>query len=129
MRLFLTHCSAKKAPDTGAAFGPDLLYTARPTQRFIQRCKTMNVQWAIFSDLYGVWFPDKSHKWYEKDPDTVTESEFSALLRNFDDTLGGYSEIYFYYNPGRFHPLYRRLLNRSALTGRITEITHLYDIK
>jgi len=95
----------------------------------MERCKAMRVPWAIFSDLYGVWFPHVSHKWYEKDPDTVTESEFSSLLRDFDDKLSAYPEIYFYYNPGRFHPLYRRLLQQSALTARITLITHLWDIK
>jgi len=46
-----------------------------------------------FSDRYGVWFPQVRHEWYEKDPDTVTESEFSALLRDFDEKLAGYSEI------------------------------------
>ncbi|MFZ0914019.1 MAG: hypothetical protein WBQ76_01365 [Candidatus Korobacteraceae bacterium] len=127
-RIFLTHCSAKKATDTGTAVAPDLLYTATPTQRFIRRCKDVNVSWAIFSDLYGVWFPDVRHRWYEKDPSTVTESEFSALLRDFDAKLSTYSEIYFYCNPGRFHPLYRRLLQESALKARIALITHLWDI-
>jgi hypothetical protein len=128
-RIFLTHCSAKKTTDTGTAVAPDLLYTAKPTQRFIQRCKDVNVSWAIFSDLYGVWFPDVRHLWYEKDPRTVTESEFSVLLRDFDTKLSAYSEIYFYCNPGRFHPLYRRLLQESALKARIALITHLWDIQ
>jgi hypothetical protein len=54
------------------------------------------------------------HKWYEKDPDTVREVEFSALLRDFDEQLGVYSEICFYHNPGRFHPLYDCLLNPAS---------------
>ena len=73
-----------------------------PLERFTERCKATGVRWAIFSDLYGVWFPEVRHKWYEKDPDTVREVEFSALLRDFDDALGIYSEIYFYHNPRRF---------------------------
>ena len=86
------------------------------------------VQWAIFSDLYGVWFPSAKHKWYEKDPRTVTDQEFSALLRNFDEQLEGHDDIRFYCNPGRFHPLYRRLLAESTLKDRITCITHIRDI-
>src|SRR6266567_8832501 len=86
-RIYFTHCSAKKAKSTTAAVLPEALYTAKPTQRFIQRCKVMHVRWAIFSDLYGVWFPDINHEWYEKDPDIVTELEFSVLLRDFDAKL------------------------------------------
>jgi hypothetical protein len=130
-RIYLTHCSAKKDEryrETGEAVTPDLLYTATPTQRFIARCKATGVPSAIFSDLYGVWFPEVRHKWYEKDPNTVREVEFSALPRDFDEQLGVYSEICFYHNPGRFHPLYDRLLNRSLLKNRVKRITHLSEI-
>jgi hypothetical protein len=75
-----------------------------------------------------VWFPEVRHEWYEKDPNTVTEAEFSVLVRDFDDKLASHSEIFFYYNPGRFHPLYERLLDRSALADRVKRITHLRDI-
>jgi hypothetical protein len=130
-RIYVTHCSHKKNDefkDTGEIALADELYTARPTQRFMKHCSATNVRWAIFSDLYGVWFPEIKHKWYEKDPNTVTEVEFSALLKDFDEKLATYSEIYFYYNPGRFHPLYARLLKDSALTDRVRRITHLRDI-
>jgi len=63
------------------------------------------------------------HKWYEKDPNTVSEGEFSTLLRDFDEKL-----TLFYYNPGRFHPLYCRLLNGTALRDRVRRITHLTEI-
>jgi hypothetical protein len=130
-RIYLTHCSHKKEEHykgTEEAVSPDLLYTATPTQRFMARCKAKGVRWAIFLDLYGVWFPETQHKWYEKDPNTINKSEFSALIRDFDEKLTGYSEIYFYHNPGRFHPLYSRLLSRSALGNRVKQITHLWEI-
>ena len=92
------------------------------------RCKARSVRWAIFSDLYGVWFPECRHVWYEKDPNTVTEAEFSELLRDFDEKLASYSEICFYYNPGRFHRLYDCLLHRSVLADRVKRMTHLRDI-
>jgi len=131
MRIYVTHCSAKKEESlrgTGERVTPDRLYTAKPAQRFMARCKTMRVPWAIFSDLYGVWFPDARHEWYEKDPDSVTEQEFAELLEDFEDKLEGYDEICFYHNPGRFHLLYRRLLASTTLRNRITLITHLDEI-
>lgn len=76
MKIYITHCSAKKddsLKNTGRKVTPDKLYIATPTQRFMNKCKEKKVNWAIFSDLYGVWFPDIEHEWYEKDPDTVTE--------------------------------------------------------
>jgi hypothetical protein len=129
--IYVTHCSHKKderCKETGEAVTPDVLYSARPTQRFMQRCKDKSVHWAIFSDKYGVWFPEVRHEWYEKDPDTVTESEFFALLSDFDGKLSPYSQICFYYNPGRFHPMYARLLGQSALAARVKQITHLWEI-
>ncbi len=130
-RIYLTHCSRKKDKrykETGEEVPPDFLYTATPTQRFMARCKARGVHWAIFSDLYGVWHPQKRHKWYEKDPNKVTEAEFLTLLQDFDEKLAGYSEICFYYNPGRFHPLYARLLDRIVLADRVKRMTHLGDI-
>jgi hypothetical protein len=73
-------------------------------------------------------FPEVRHKWYEKDPNTVSKVEFLALVRDFDDKLVSYSDIFFYHNPGRFHRLYCCLLNRSVLGGRIKRITHLVQI-
>jgi hypothetical protein len=86
------------------------------------------VNWAIFSDLYGVWFTNVEHEWYEKSPDTVTDQEFKNLLNNFDDKLEQYDEIWFYYNPGRFHPLYKRLLQETKLRERIRPFTHIGEI-
>ncbi len=131
MRIYVTHCSAKKDDSlkhTGKKVTPDKLYTATPTQRFIDRCKRMDVEWAIFSDLYGVWFPDEKHRWYNKHPDTVSEEEFNYLVRDFEEKLGNYDEICFYHNPGRFHPLYRRLLNEVSIKDEICLFSHKSEI-
>jgi len=131
MRIYITHCSAKKddsLKQSARGVTPDALYTARPTQRFMLACKEAGVHWAIFSDLYGIWLPDEKHQWYEKNPDTVTEREFKALLGHFDERLQGCDEIWFYCNPGRFHRLYRRVVAESGLRGRITVFTHIRDI-
>ncbi|HZD36815.1 MAG TPA: hypothetical protein VE130_16540 [Nitrososphaeraceae archaeon] len=44
---------------------PDRLYTATPTQRFMNECKNKGVNWAILSDKYGIWFSQDLHEWYE----------------------------------------------------------------
>ena len=131
MRIFITHCSARKNDDFMGKpidVSPDRLYTATPTIRFMERCKAAGVPWAIFSDKYGVWFPSVKHRWYEKSPDTVTGEELQLLVRDFDDKLKAFGEIFFYHNPGRFHPLYRTIIDRSSLSDRITMITHLAEI-
>jgi hypothetical protein len=127
MKIYLTHCSAKKdqtLKGTNVEVTPDQLYTATPIKRFMKRCQSRRVQWAIFSDKYGLWFPNERHEWYEKDPDTVTEQEFRKLVKSFEERLGGFDEIWFYYNPGRFHSLYARLLKEVRVKARIALFTH-----
>ena len=61
MRIYITHCSARKNDalrKTGEKVTPDKLYTSPRIQRFMHACMDRKVQWAIFSDLYGMWFPD-----------------------------------------------------------------------
>lgn len=133
-RVYITHCSAKKddtLKGTGRQVTPDLLYTATPTRRFMERCKEQGVRWAIFSDHYGVWFSDKTHEWYGDDvgdPGIVTEQRFRELVKSFEERLRPFNEIHFSYNLGRFHHLYRRLLEETTLKNRITMIAHLWDI-
>lgn len=130
-KIYLTHCSAKKNPvfkDTKAKVTSDKLYTATPIQRFINECKNKGVNWAIFSDKYGIWFSNDLHEWYDKNPNRVTEDEFNQLVRKFDRSLSQFDEIYFYYNPGRFHKLYKRLLKSSELRAKIKLVTHLNEI-
>ena len=94
----------------------------------MDRCKRGNVRWAIFSDLYGVWFPRVEHEWYEKDPDTLTEAEFETLRNNFDEQLSAFSEIRFYCQPRRLHPFHRLLLSETTLAEKVRMITHLSEI-
>lgn len=132
MRIFLTHCTGIKNDSlrlTHQKVTPDLLYLSVPTKRFISRCKNQDVNWAIFSDKYGVWFPSIKHLWYDKHPDLVTEEEFIELLRCFDENLKDFSEIWFYNNPSWFHPLYQRIISASALNSRIRKFSHLKDIR
>jgi hypothetical protein len=56
-------------------------------QSFMQACKDKKVDWAIFSDLYGIWFPKVMHAWYEKSPGRVTKTESKKLVRDFDEKL------------------------------------------
>ncbi len=133
MRIYIAHCSAKKdnsLKDTGKKVTPDKLYTATPIQCFINKCKGKQVKWVIFSDLYGVWFPNVEHEWYEKNPDTVTKQEFESLLNDFDRKLQEYDKIWFYYNPGRFYPLYERLLQTKTTRskGKVERVTHIREI-
>ena len=131
MRIYITHCSAKKndsLKESKIKVTPDALYTATPTVRFIQKCIQLGVKWAIFSDKYGIWFPHEKHEWYEKSPDKVTEVEFRQLLDNFDSRLKGYDEIWFYHNSGRFHKFYKRLLKKSTIKGRIKLFSNLIEI-
>ena len=97
---------------------------ATPTKRFMNECKNKGVRWAIFSDKYGVWLPEEKHEWYEKDPDTVSQQEFKQLVRNFEEKLAKFDEIWFYHNPGRFHQLYEKLLKQVKVKGKITLFTH-----
>jgi len=131
MRIYITHCSAKKnavLKNSGKKVSPDKLYIATPTQRFMNKCIEKRAIWAIFSDLYGVWFPNVEHEWYEKDPNSVTEQEFKYLLQNFEQSLQNYNKIWFYYNSGRFHPLYGQLLRETKLKDKVNLFTHLREI-
>ena len=59
---------------------------------------------AIFSDNYGVVFPNKEIEWYNKHPSKVTDEEFKKS-KGFDQKLVAYDEIWFYYNLGHFNRL------------------------
>jgi len=130
-RIYITPCSKEKEESyrlSGDLAPPDLLYTSGFIQGFMQRCKTKRVRWAIFSDLYGIWFPEIERAWYEKDPATVSEDEYSSLLRGFDERLEPYEQIWFYYDPNLSLPLHKRLLNASVLRDRIRRFTDLSEI-
>jgi len=131
MRIFITHCSGKKdnsLKNTGKKATPEKLYLAAPLQRFVNRCKDKKVSWAILSDLHGIWFPDVEHEWYDKPPNTVTEQEFKNLVNDFNQKLHNLDEIWFYYNPGRFHPVYKRLVEETKFKNKIKMFTHIKEI-
>jgi hypothetical protein len=132
LRVYVTHCGAKKddsLKNSNRKVTPDGLYEGTRIKRFMLVCKERKVRWAIFSDLYGVWFSDAKHQWYDKAPDDVSESEFRDLVADFDRKLRGFDEIWFYYSPSRFHRLYDRLTADSRLKDRITLFTHLREIR
>lgn len=131
MRIYLTHCTGiknEKLIASNKKVLPETLYTSVLTQRFISKCKAERVKWAIFSDQYGIWFPEVKHKWYEKHPNTVSEEEFAELLAGFDKNLAEFSEIWFYNHPSWFHSLYQRIIRESTLNQRIRTFSHLKDI-
>jgi len=131
MRIYLTHCTRKKDDSlkhTGEKVTPDRLYQGKFVGAFVRTCKQRGVDWAKFSDLYGVWFPHVKHEWYEKHPSSVTDSEFWELVKDFDEKLARYDEIWFYRNPGRSDSLYERLLTETRLRGRITLFSHHYEV-
>ena len=68
-------------------------------------------------------------QWYEKHPKTVTSSEKRKLFDDAFDVLQLYNVAYFYYNPGRLHPLYRELVQEMKRRGlEVLEMTHLDEI-
>jgi len=131
MRIYLTHCTGLKDESlrtNKARATPEQFYLSVYTQRFISTCKIQGVRWAIFSDEYGIWFPNIKRSWYDKHPDTVTKKEFAELVRSFDENLMDFSEIWFYNNPSWFHPLYQRIISTSKLNSRIRKFSHLKEI-
>jgi len=131
--LFFTHCCAKKdnrLKQSKKTVSPAQLYQALPTQRFIKRCAETGVEWAIFSDKYGFVFPNDRVQWYEKHPNTLTQSDKRKLFEDALLVLRQYDLVYFYYNPGRIHPIYQELVNDIRSKGKnVREITHLDDIR
>jgi hypothetical protein len=132
--LYITHCTNKKNPclkDTGEKVPPDKLYIGDKITGFINRCNNQNVEWAIFSDLYGIWFPHERHKYYDKHPNEVSDEEFNKLLDDSEKKLKKYGRVYFYGNhrSPRFHHLYKKLITQLRKRGlKIIKICSIYDI-
>ena len=119
-RIWVTHCSKDKAQSceiSGEAVTPDVLYTSPGLQAFIRYCQAHGYSWAIFSDNYGVVFPDEKIRWYNKPPSTVTAEEFDILVESFTTRLGGYDEICFHHRPGETHPIFERVVERARAAG------------
>jgi hypothetical protein len=131
MRIYITHCSKEKLPlakETGDKYPPDQLYTETGIQQFMEICKSTGVQWAILSDNYGVFFPDETHKYYEKPPASVTIEEENIIRSQFEQRLDLYSEIWFFVRPSTFHPFYESILMHSSLSNRIHVFSNLREV-
>ena len=94
----------------------------------MEECRSRRLRWAIFSDKFGVWFPEACREYYDKSPDSVTSKEFSALLNDFDTKLANFGEICFYRGTGRVHSLYRRICEKTKLRDRLKFVEHWWDI-
>ena len=119
-KIYLTHCSREKDASlekSGAIATPDRLYTSPSLQRFIRYCKENGLDWAIFSDKYGVVFPQETIAWYSKPPSEVTEEEFAGLLESLITRLSGYDEIWFLQREGETHPLFQRIVELGRNAG------------
>lgn len=130
-RIYITHCSAKKScilRGKSKMVPPEELYTSVRIQRFIRICKSEKVSWAIFSDLYGIVFPADKISWYEKHPSKVSQGEFQFLVCDFDEKLNKYNQIWFYHHPARFHQLYKKVIEKTALSERITLFRKINEI-
>jgi hypothetical protein len=125
--IYITHCSAKKNNMNKGT--PDQLYSGTKITKFMSRCKQLGVNWAIFSDKYGLVFPDQVIENYDKHPSKVTDNEFHFLVEDTYSKLKNYDIVCFYHNPGRLHKLYRKLIDELISRGiNIKEITHLEQI-
>ncbi|MHC4250549.1 MAG: hypothetical protein ACYS9X_15580 [Planctomycetota bacterium] len=130
--IYITHCSGEKddaLTGTGRAVAPDDLYTSARFRSFVRACRKAGVAWAVLSDRYGVWLSDETREWYEKAPEDVSGTEFRALVEDFGRKLAGFGRIRFYHEPGRLHPLYRRIVEASALRDRVEFFTDLRVIR
>ena len=125
--IYLTHCSRDKDPGlehSPQTVTPDRLYTSPGLLDFIAWCRQKGVEWAIFSDHYGVVFPDEKITWYSKPPDSVTEEEFSLLVDNFVARLAGYDRIHFYHRDLETHALFKKIVELARDQGyMIVELT------
>lgn len=123
-RVYFTFCSAQKDDslrDSDEEVTSEVLYTSKRLQSFVSTCKQKNVRWAIFSDEYGIWFPEVKHRWYDTSPDDAVV-RFKELLTDFDQKLATFAQICFCPGTSRIHRLYRRLIRESGLRDRITTV-------
>jgi len=130
----MTHCTYKKNSSlkrTTRKVPPEKLYTGKRIHWFIDRCEAKKVKWAIFSDLYGVWFPEEKHPYYEKHPNKVTDEEFSRLVNESARKLRRFDKVYFYGNHKShyFHGLYKRLIRELIRRGiNVAKICSIHNI-
>ncbi|MFH8119740.1 MAG: hypothetical protein QXS37_02970 [Candidatus Aenigmatarchaeota archaeon] len=128
--LYITHCSKKKNNIRSKTLAENL-YSATYLQRFIKKCKELDVKWGILSDKYGIVFPKQKIKWYDLSPSHLlkNQTESKKLIKKVTRQLQRFNKIFFYYNPGRFHPFYRYLIRKLRNQNiNIKLISHLSQI-
>ena len=123
-KVYFTFCSAKKDDllrGSSEEVPPEVLYTSQRVRSFVSTCKRKSVRWAIFSDEYGIWFPEVKHRWYDTSPDDAV-GRFRELLADFDQKLKDFDQICFCpgVGTGRIHHLYKRLIRESSLKDKIS---------
>ena len=137
MELFLTYCSWQKDDSlkkSSKKVTPDILYTSPRIVQFIKKCEKERVNWAIFSDKYGIWFPNEAHEWYDYPPENVTQSEFIQLAENAEKSLEKYN-VFFFGDVKRedFPPLYSKLIeylkNNKISIKVFSEISQIEELK
>lgn len=69
MDLYVTYCAGEKKED--GTFPPDELYQSERIARFLDHCRAHNLQWAILSAEYGLFFPKEQHASYDTTFKTV----------------------------------------------------------
>ncbi|MFH8039246.1 MAG: hypothetical protein QXJ14_04540 [Candidatus Aenigmatarchaeota archaeon] len=111
--LYITHCSRKKNKIKSKTFVENL-YSATYIQRFIKKCKNLNLEWGILSDKYGIIFPHQKIGWYDLSPSYLlkNKNEAEKLIEKIANQLKEYDRVYFYHNPGRFHSFYKYLIKK-----------------
>lgn len=62
MKLYVTHCGEGKNP---GVLAPQEMYTSPRIQRFVQRCESHALPWAILSAKYGLFFPNERKPTYD----------------------------------------------------------------
>lgn len=111
------------------------MYRARFVQGFCEKCKSLGVTFAIFSDLHAFVFPAQKIEWYDKHPSEVLYNERAKneLFGKALSTLREFDIAYFYHLPENIralHKLYAELVEHAARNGvRIVEITDLSQIE
>ena len=130
MKVHLTHCCAQKNEDArvnGTQLPPEEMYIEPDIQKFFAYCLAHGFTFGVLSDLYGIWLSPEKKGWYEKSPDTVTETEKTEILRIFDQELAPFSEIIFFVRPETFHPFYDFVLTHSRHANKIRRSTELTE--
>ena len=129
--IYLTNCSAEKDDElrgTGELVSPKDLYKSDRIQDFIKMCESEDVNWAIFSDNYGVYFPFDRHEWYDKPPGSVSDEEFDDLVRSFENRLADFDRVIFYREKDSFPDLFRKLIKTVDFGGEVILIDDLGSV-